>query len=302
MTSGEDERLTAPCPASLPELNDQDAPFGRITKDSATPKVAREFENDLYSKDTDGTADLAVPLIEYPTLRLEPREARLLVLHPTENAAEHVRCSLETHAITELPSYVAIKNARGYRNFQEVIQVDEEALPISIALERFLRYFRTKIRQPTRIWVRYACVVEFNKQEQKAYWTREFSDFMYEQASEVLDMHETNSRLIESGYFLRIINVNSMKRSKEWYGVPDEVVLPRVCPIRLGTSPNSEAPTMDYQYMPIDMVADEIRIMCVMSAEDVHAPIVIHVAHCPINSEVHYIALSCKFTNIHRNC
>lgn len=43
--------------------------------------------------------------------------------------------------------------------------------------------------------------------------------------------------------------------------------------------------------MPLDMVADEIRIVCVMPADDEAAPIVMHVAHCPVKCEVTYIAM-----------
>ncbi|XP_014555389.1 hypothetical protein COCVIDRAFT_49375, partial [Bipolaris victoriae FI3] len=35
-----------------------------------------------------------------------------------------------------------------------------------------------------------------------------------------------------------------------------------------------------------------IRIMCIMPAQDAHAPILIHVAHCPIDTNEHYTALS----------
>ncbi|KAF2640839.1 hypothetical protein P280DRAFT_359867, partial [Massarina eburnea CBS 473.64] len=49
-----------------------------------------------------------------------------------------------------------------------------------------------------------------------------------------------------------------------------------------------------YQYMSLDMIADEIRIMCIMPAENVTAPIVMHAAHCPVKCEVTFTALSCE--------
>jgi hypothetical protein len=269
------------------------APLIKSLEVCGTEEVVRHFNNGLYISE-DGTSKLNVPEYEYSPLSIEPQEARLLKLHPANDLAEHVRCTLETHPVTQLPPFIAIKNARGYRKIEEAIEVDGHALLISPALERFLRYLRTKIDKPTLIWVRYACVVEFDPAEQKTYWTREFSDNMYALASEAIDMHQINSRLIENGYFEKVVDARYTKWNKVWNGRDGQMVLPRVCPIRLGTKPSIDEPTMEYQYMPLDMVTDEIRIMCIMPAEDTAAPIVMHAAHCPIKCEVTYIALSCR--------
>lgn len=297
MSSTENE-VVSPSPSlsssSVSQPADKNTQLDPTLEESTPTKPTCQFNNSLYVRNKDGTDSLVVPEMEYAPLHLNPREARLLVLHPTDDVAEHVRCSLEVYTLTELPSYIAIKNARGYREYRQPIEVDGKALFISSALERFLRYLRTTIVQPTRIWVRYACVVEFDKSEQEAYWTREFSDFMYEQASETFDMHEINSHLVDTGCFQRLVHPTHFERPKEWYGFPERLTFPKVCPIRLGSHSSLEAPTMDYQYMPLDMVADEIRIMCIMPAEDIYAPIVIHVAHSPIRCQNHYLALSCK--------
>jgi hypothetical protein len=260
----------------------------------------RKFINTLYTTGED-TSELTVPEYEFTHLSIDPPEVRLLKLYPSDDVAAHVRVSIDTHPLSDLPAFVAINNARGYRDLQEPIEVEGRALFVSVALERFFRYLRTKSDKPTLLWVRYACVVEFNPEEQKTYWTREFSDKMYAIASKVIDMHATNSQLIESGYFGTVSDSRYMTWKKEWNGSADEIILPRVCPIRLGTRPDSEAPTMDYQYMPLDAITDEIRIVCIMPAKDKDAPIVAHVAHCPIKCEVAYVALSCK-PNISCQC
>lgn len=136
-------------------------------------------------------------------------------LHPADKAADHVRCNLETRRLTDLPSFIAIKNARGFRNIQEAIEVDGGAHLISFALERFLRYLRTKINKPTLVWVRYICVLEFDLKEQRTYWTRDFSDKMYGTVSEVIDMHEINNRLIENGYFEKAGTVHGTRSGTE---------------------------------------------------------------------------------------
>jgi hypothetical protein len=259
-----------------------------------TQDTVRNFKNGLYTEGEDGQSHFTGPPIEYSPLNTHSQEARLLILHPTADVAEHVCCDVETHPLEEIPAFIAIKNARGYRNLTEAIEIAGRTLLISIALERFLRYLRTRIEKPTPVWVRYACVMEGDPEEQAAYWTREFSDKMYAMASHVFDMHEVNSRLIENGYFEKVIDARYAKRKKEWYGRRSEVVLPRVCPVRLGTKPDFDKPTMEFQYMPLDMVVDEIRVMCIMPAEDTAAPIVIHVSHCPIKCEATFFALSCE--------
>lgn len=263
----------------------------------ATEATVRNFESSLYIRGEE-SSELVVPMIKYAPLDTCSHEARLLKLHPTDDASKHVRCNLEVHPVTRLPPFIAIQNARGYRKLEEAIEVDGKALLISVALERFLRYLRTRITEPTRIWARYTCVVQSDPQEQKAYWTRDFSNYMYGLASEVFDMHEINSHLIENGYFEKVIDSRHMEWEKQWYGPPNQMVLPQVCPVRLGTNPDNNEPTMEYKYMPLDMIADEIRIICIMPAEDSAAPIVMHVAHCPIKCEVTFIALSCKCFHI----
>ena len=203
-------------------------------------------------------------------------------------------CDLQTVWLTKLLPFIAIKKARGYRNYQEAIEVNGCIFRISVALERFLRYLRMRIEKLTAVWVHYVCVVESDPEEQATYWTREFSDKMYALADRVFDMHEVNSRLIENAYFEIVFDPRFEERKKEWHAEIGEVILPRVCPIRLGTQFSIEEPTMEYQYMPLDMVADEIRVMCIMPVEDIADPLVIHASRCQIKCEASFFALSCK--------
>jgi hypothetical protein len=131
----------------------------------------RQFKNTLY-RTSEESSDLTVPEYEYTSLSTDPQEVRLLKLYPTDDLSAHVSCSIETYNLASVPAFVAINNARGYRHLREPIEADGYALFITVALERFLRYYRTKSTQPVLLWVRYACVLEFDPQEQKTYWTR----------------------------------------------------------------------------------------------------------------------------------
>ncbi len=243
---------------------------------------------------------VTLPKFEYTPLHPDNDEARFLVLQPAATADDHVRCTVETYPLENLPPFVAIKNARGYRMLTEMIEVGEKIHFTTVALERFLRFLRTQIEQPTRIWARSECIVNSDPQERAKYWKREFSDDMYARATEVYDMHEINSRRIEDGELKRVADWRYIESTKEWTGSLDHITLPKMFPIRLGAHCNNEAPKSSYEYMPLDMVSNEIRFMCIMPSEDINAPIIIHAAHCPIKCEVTVIALSCKSVPDHQ--
>ena len=275
----------------MTHLHDSNLHIGTAAHMSETEKTTDEArENDEWYKQGDDI----VPEIQFAAFNSESDEVRLLILKPTTNTADHVRSTLETCSLENLASFIAIKNARGYRKMMEPIEVNGQRLYVSVALETFLRFLQTQIEEPTRIWVRYGCVVESDLEEREKYWTREFSDMIYARATEVYDMHATNNRRIEEGNVKRVVDSRYIEWRKEWSGSLGEIILPRVCPIRLGTKPSNDAPSSVHQYMPLDMVADEIRVMCVMPSERVDAPIVIHASHCPIKCEATFIALSCK--------
>lgn len=168
----------------------------------------RHLENTLYTRGEEESNPLA-SLIEYTPLNNELAEVRLLRLHPASNVSQHVRYDLQISSLSLMPPFIAIQNTRAYRNVEEAIEIvhadTRHAVVISAALERFLRYLRTIFKEPIHIWVRYACVLEYNLKKQQTYWTRGFSDKMYAAASLTFNMHEINDRLVENGYFERCI-------------------------------------------------------------------------------------------------
>lgn len=254
---------------------------------------ARASNNTLYALGPHNERCLAVPEYSYSPFSPSELEARLLTVHPSTDTAAHLRCTITTHLLTDLPPFIAVKNARGYRNFEEAIEVDGHALRIAAALERFFRWLRTQYDVPVKVWVRYVCVQQFNVDEQSRYWTRDFSDTMYGRATQVLDMHAINNQLVASGYFERIGDGRFQNHAKNMH-VGSSIVLPRVCPVRLGIKASLDNPTEEYEYLPLDMMCDELRVMNIMPAKNLDDPIVIHAAHCPMRCEVTFAALSCK--------
>ncbi|KAF2768019.1 hypothetical protein EJ03DRAFT_138504 [Teratosphaeria nubilosa] len=118
---------------------------------------------------------------------------------------------------------------------------------------------------------------------------------MYALATDVVDLCEFNTNLIENKTIEKVHDSRYINCEKEWYNRLEEVSLPSVFPIKLGVKLNNDEPTNKYQYVPLDAVADEIRIMVLLPAEDRSAPIRAVMAHCPVHCEVDYSALSYRW-------
>ncbi|OAP61966.1 hypothetical protein AYL99_04169 [Fonsecaea erecta] len=232
---------------------------------------------------------------QYGHLDLENEELRFLVLQPRPDGAGLdglVSCTMETQPLGSADPFIAVRNARGYRLLQELILVDGKCLMVSVALERFLRHFSPPGDKAVRLWIRYICVDQENPNEMDRYWTRQFQDKMYEMAESVVDMQRFLRDLMDRQVFERVIDSRYSKWTKNWHEMPEKWPLPQVFPIRLGTKPSAEQPTQTYQYVPLDTVADETRIIVIAPNEDKQAPLSLYLAHCPLASDVRYHALS----------
>jgi hypothetical protein len=78
--------------------------------------------------DSDGWLHTSLPEFKYQPLNHDLEETRFLVLQPCSgdmsNLAHPVRCNFEVQPLSEAQPFTAIKNARGYRNMHDAIEVD----------------------------------------------------------------------------------------------------------------------------------------------------------------------------------
>jgi hypothetical protein len=88
-------------------------------------------------------------------------------------------------------------------------------------------------------------------------------------------------------------------RPKEWAQVARETKLPTYYPIALRTfteeqmkGPEDAIPIVLQEYLPLDMVAEEIRLLVLMPSEHRDAPLVAHLAHESLYGHAAYNALS----------
>ncbi|KAK2031001.1 HET-domain-containing protein [Colletotrichum zoysiae] len=253
----------------------------------------------LLRKELEDCWELDVPAFEYQPLNHDAQEQRFLVLHPCpgDKAApsNHVRCSIETRPLAAAGSFIAVRDSRGYRHLQDAIEIDGKGLVVSAAAEVFLRHFRGR-HLPITLWMRHICLVEFGAQEeQERYWNRNFIDSMYARATGVVSMSEIVTDLVERGIVETQFISKYSKWDKTWHYIGDEapkLTLPTVYPIKLGGPLSNDAPVTKHNYVPLDMLVNEIRVLVVVPSEDDSAPVQAHLAHCPMVCEVAYQALS----------
>jgi hypothetical protein len=88
-------------------------------------------------------------------------------------------------------------------------------------------------------------------------------------------------------------------RPKDWTNVAREAKLPTYYPIPWRTfteqqikGKESDLPVVPYRYLPLDMVAEEIRLVVLLPSEDPSAPLVAHLAHESLYGPAAYQCLS----------
>ncbi|WYZ40013.1 hypothetical protein EsH8_IV_000354 [Colletotrichum jinshuiense] len=250
-------------------------------------------------REMQGYWELDVPPYEHQPLDDDVQEQRFLILHPCPGnkkaAGNHVRCSIEVRPLATAGPFIAVKDSRGYRLVQDAIEIDGKGLVIPAAVEVFLRHFRGH-HAPVTLWIRHICLLEFGPNAEKRYWTRGFLDSMYARATQVVSMTEFVTDLVERGIVERRTDSRYSAWNKTWHYLDDkprDFTLPTVYPIKLGKAlPSNERPVTKHDYVPLDMLVGEIRVIVVVPAENDDAPIVAHLAHCPLVCEVVYHALS----------
>ncbi|KAK5118767.1 hypothetical protein LTR85_007973 [Meristemomyces frigidus] len=115
---------------------------------------------------------------------------------------------------------------------------------------------------------------------------------MYGLATQQVDMNAHVSHLVEQGVVEKTYDSRYHEWQKQWSEMPEQAIVPTVSPIRLSKKCSNDTPTDMYEYSPLDMVADEIRVLVLTPSVDTSASVVCHVGHCPIHCEVTYMALS----------
>ena len=189
--------------------------------------------------------------------------------------------------------YGAISNTRGNKTVTSNIIVNCEVKSITRNLEVFLRHFREEYIAKV-IWIREICIYPGDNPYHQ---TPEWREWIFDRACKVHNMADVMEGLHDGGILEK--EKQFTVRQKDWSKVIRDVKLPTHYPIPLRTFSNEQIKgdqnaiqRVPHQYLPLDLVAEEIRLVVLLPATDESAPLVGHFAHESIFGAAEYVCLS----------
>lgn len=144
------------------------------------------------------------------------------------------------------------------------------------------------------VWIREICI---DQCDDKYHGTPIWRDEIFKRACGRLDMPSFMYILEQKGVLEK--EKDYTVRPKDWGKLSRDSKLPTHFPIALRTftdeqmqGDESGVPIIDHEYLPLDLVAEEIRLIVLMPAEDASAPLITHLAHESIYGPAVYQCLS----------
>ena len=236
-----------------------------------------------------------LPPLEYYSLDPEADPVRLLVVLPHfGDPYSTVQCNLfPVSLLFHHYCYAAIRNTRGNKTLTSNIIVNCESKQVTRNLEVFLHHFRHE-RVATILWIREICIYAGDDSYHK---TPEWREWIFNKACKVLNMPDFMETLRENGELEK--EKQFTVRQKDWSKVTRDMKLPTHYPIPLRTfskeeleSDESQIPRIPHEYMPLDLVAEEIRLVVLLPSTDPSAPLIAHFAYESIYGTAAYQCLS----------
>lgn len=241
--------------------------------------------------------------LEFPVLDLTPSsyEFRLFLLLPSSGNNES---PLEGHLVVSRlylhSCFKALRHSRGNPGCWGTILVDGRSVEITKNLEVFLRHVRHP-RHAQMFYIRELCINRQDENEKKALLTGQFQGLVEDSSCGVIDMNNAMYMLDGRGLIPELSRVSE----KRWFDVDDEdQELPWHLPMVLRCYQHhplhdkvdiTEAEISmldDYEYVPIDLAAREIRLLGVYPTQRPEDPIIVDVAYVPLRMNTNYHALS----------
>jgi len=231
--------------------------------------------------------------LEYYPLDPEANPIRLLVLLPHfGDSYSTVQCNLFPVSLKQHHyCYAAVIRTRGNKTLTSNIVVNCQRKQITRNLEVFLRHVR-KEKHALKLWVREICV---DSNDETYHQTPERRDWIFNNACSTISMPEFMEKLQEGGVLEQERQITL--RQKAW----SKVIrwdAPTHFPIPLRTFENVKLVTdetidpIPHEYVPLDLVAEEIRLVVLLPAKNRSDPLYAHFAHESIYGNVAYQCLS----------
>ncbi|KAF2015131.1 hypothetical protein BU24DRAFT_228758 [Aaosphaeria arxii CBS 175.79] len=231
------------------------------------------------------------PLV-YPHTSNALDSFRLLALHPEMGSPNStVRCEFIVRSTNEDYCYLAIRGSRGHPSLVVDIVVNGQKLEVTKNIQVFLSTIRSKTH--TRLlWIREICLNAANKEERNMAFTEQQENYIFAHSCRALDMND----FMDDAVYEEADRLSSQS-AKLWREIPtdelqDDFHHPQHFPISVeGTSERGDLP-LPYRYVPLDVVAGEIRLVLLPPAKQYSDPIKAYLAHERLNGPVRFLCLS----------
>lgn len=222
---------------------------------------------------------------EYNSLDFTTHEMRFLSLEPGISKTP-IDCTLSVQTLADCEPYTYIINTRGNPISWVGFKLDGRRHQVTRNIAVFLDHMRSE-NAPQRLWFRDICLNHRNADEKARYWNQEWMDTMIKHAEKVVDLSEVMASLWDAGKLPRPFP----RWDKEWNKLREaKPTKHHPCPIRL--QKGFIDPPPPHEYLPLDYVADEFRLIYLMPTEDYDDPLNASLAYSVMHDDVSYICLS----------
>ncbi|KAL9621499.1 MAG: hypothetical protein Q9160_004029 [Pyrenula sp. 1 TL-2023] len=253
------------------------------------PNSSRGERRSSQGPSNDSSSALNEPSeFSYQPIQVDSCEFRLLNLLPHHgNTSSPLIADLKTCPLYLHNCYIAVRNSRGNPALTGSIMVNSQRYIISKNLEVFLRHMR--LCDLVRcLWIREICVNKDNEQENRVCFNFRFQKIVEDCSCGIVLLDRVMETLADHG----LLQKQFQPRAKVWDSTSTPGPVPRHYPVHLGRMFLDEDPTFTYKYLPLDLMADEVRLLVIPPAADREAPLVADLAHEPMHGSVSYEALS----------
>ncbi|TVY24436.1 Heterokaryon incompatibility protein 6,OR allele [Lachnellula hyalina] len=236
-------------------------------------------ENDCGEKEA--------PFFEYSPLNIDTQEMRFLILKPHHgNTKSPLDCSISSEQLSKCKPYTYVINTRGNPLSTLGLFIDGHAKPVTRNIVIFLDHIQSK-NDAERLWFRDVCLNHQDPEEKDRYWNQEWMDTMIQHAEKVIDLSEVIAGLWDKGELPRPFppKPKDWNRTREPKGTNHH-------PVPLHMQKGWVEPPPPHEYLPLDYVCDEFRLVTLWKADNYNDPLRASLAYSVMHSNVTYHCLS----------
>ena len=235
--------------------------------------------------------ELNLESYNFMEINFETKEMRFLALHPHNGRpGSPLRCSLSIEKLEICEPYTALVNTRGNPfDTAHLVVIDNTILATSPNIWVFLNDIRDETEKK-RFWFRDICINHLLPEEKAEYWNQEWMGTMSEHAETVIDMSEAIMTMWDQGKL--VPPFPPRPRDDRSYGDLDFKIHSPI-PLDLAAEYLKGVAGMPmHKYLPLDYVANETRIITLLSAPNYEDPLVGLIGYNPLNNQLSFNCLS----------